>query len=296
MDSLYFSIIWWNTSLSPPTSKPIKTKGKLTQKQRISACSKFIQELMNINWDFICLGEVSTSDVHELSTLLKLTESEYTVVNGHNKIGNLIFDTCIFYKKTHQLVANPKAFENLVYSVGGRQTKVAQRYEFIHASTNEPIVLYLSHWSSKQSTDDSLYESIAQDLRSAVNKDLLKPTILLGDFNVEPNHQSLVSKLQTSREKDLVNFRKELFYNPCWKFLASTQNTIKDSPLGTYKLRKAGFFNDWHVIDQILISSHFLGKSWKFEDKLVEIIDTNTLLGDAISDHMAVSMLIEKVV
>ncbi|MDH0030312.1 MULTISPECIES: hypothetical protein [unclassified Acinetobacter] len=284
-------------SFSPPTSKRSKTEKKLTKEESLKACSKVIQMFMDYGCDFICLGEVSSEDVDVLSSELKLTDSEYTVVNGCNKVGKLIFDTCIFFKKTHQLVANPNSFENLIYSVGGRQTKVAQRYEFRYAPMDDSIVLYLTHWSSKQSTDDSLYESIAQDLRNAVNKDLVKPTILLGDFNVEPHHESLVSKLQSSREKELVNFRKELFYNPCWKFLTSTQIAIEnDTPSGTYYLRKAGLLNDWHVIDQILISSHFLGKNWKFKDKLVEIIDTNSLLEDAISDHMAISMLIERVI
>lgn len=298
MDSLYFSIMWWNVGLSPPTKKKSQKANKLTKEERLVGCSKIIKEYMNIGFDFICLGEVSSEDVVNLSQELNLKSSDYTVVNGFDTVGKLIFDTCIFFKKTHQLIVGVKPFENLIYSSGGRQTKVGQRFEFRFSPSNDVIVLYLSHWSSQRSTDDKLYESIAQDLRNAVKPDLIKQNhmILLGDYNVEPHHQSLISKLQSSREKELVKFRTSLFYNPFWKFLSSTQASNANNLLGTYHLRKTGVFNDWHVIDQILISSHFLDKKWKFVDDFVEIIDTNYLLDDPVSDHMAISMLIERVV
>ena len=101
--------------------------------------------------------------------------------------------------------------------------------------------------------------------------------------------------LQTSREKELVKYRKSLLYNPCWKFLTiSQQNNTSESMCGTHYLRKTGLFNSWHVIDQILVSENFLGKKWKFMDSLVEIIDINTQLDKVISDHQAVSMFIER--
>lgn len=298
MDSLYFSIMWWNVSLSPPTSTRSKTQKKLTKEERLVACAKIIKEFMNIGFDFICLGEVTSEDIDNLSQELNLTASDYTVVDGYNTVGKLIFDTCVFYKKIHQLVVDPKPFENLLYTTGGRNSRVGQRFEFKFQPTNDAIVLFVSHWSGQQSTDDKLYESIAQDLRNAVNQDILKKKhiVLLGDYNVEPHHQSMVTKLQSSREKELVKFRKTLFYNPFWKFLPSTQDGETNNLLGTYYLRKTGLFNDWHVIDQILISSHFFDKRWKFDDDCVEIIDTNYMLDDPVSDHMAISMLIERVV
>ncbi|CDG74722.1 endonuclease/exonuclease/phosphatase family protein [Acinetobacter baumannii] len=290
--------MWWNVGLSPPTSQRLKNQKKMTKEERLVVCAKKIKQFMNLGFDFICLGEVSSEDVVNLSKELNLTASDYTVVDGYNTVGRLIFDTCIFYKKIHKLVVDIKPYENLVYTTGGRNSKVGQRFEFKFLPTNDVIVLFLSHWSGQQSTDDKLYESIAQDLRNALKTDILqkKHIILLGDYNVEPHHQSMVSKLQTSREKELVKYRKTLFYNPFWKFLPLTQDKDENKLLGTYHLRQTGLFNDWHVIDQILISSLFFDKKWKFDDDCVEIIDTNYLLEDPVSDHMAISMLIERVV
>lgn len=48
------------------------------------------------------------------------------------------------------------------------------------------------------------------------------------------------------------------------------------------------------MIDQILISKNFLNKAWSFQDSFVEIIDTNATLNDPISDHLAISIFIER--
>lgn len=293
------SVIWWNTSLSPPTSKKKKSKGGISKAEKLQASVLVFEQLLEAGYDFICLGEISSEDIEYLSEKLNLVSSDYTFIDGYQIVGKLHFDTCIIFKKIHNLISDPTPFKNLIYSIGGRQSKVAQRYEFNFSPLGETIVLYLSHWSGQQSTDDKLYGNIAQDLRSAVNSDLIKrtPVILLGDYNVEPHHQSMVFNLQSSREKELVLYRKDLFYNPCWRFLSSTQNLTSDTNiLGSYYLRKTGVFNTWHILDQILVSKHFLSNKWNFQDRLVEIIDMNAMFDSPISDHMAISMLIERAV
>lgn len=223
MEKLNLSLVWWNTSLSPPINRKseIKNKFKHTRVDRISCCSDVIQQFMEADYDFICLGEVNSEDIKYITEKLDIVQSDYTYVNGFEKVGSLIFDTCILFKKSNELNAGANQVRNLTYSVSDRNIKVAQRFEFHVSDINETVVLYLSHWPSKQSADDKVYQSIAQDLRGSVNNDLshnARHVVLLGDYNVEPHHNSMVEGLQTSREKELVLYRKSLLYNPCWKF------------------------------------------------------------------------------
>ncbi|MDH1309878.1 endonuclease/exonuclease/phosphatase family protein [Acinetobacter baumannii] len=291
------SIIWWNTSLSPPTTKKSDTKKfKISKTDRLFYCSEVIQQFMHMNYDFICLCEVAASDIESLAEQINIDESNYTYISGYEKQGNLIFDTCIFFKKNYDLNSDLLQVRNLIYNSAGRKVKTGQRFEFYLPNIKENLVLYLSHWPSRQSADEILYNSLGQDLRGAINKDLelKRNVILVGDYNVEPHHISMVSGLQSTREKDLAKYRKTLLYNPCWKFLTASQCDECDNKSGTYYLRKTGLFNSWHIIDQILVSKNFFSKKWNFMDNFVEIIDTNVELNDPISDHLAISMFIER--
>ncbi|WP_060466241.1 endonuclease/exonuclease/phosphatase family protein [Acinetobacter sp. LMB-5] len=295
LDSL--SLIWWNTSLSPPTEKKDLKEKPLTKEEQLNACAIYIESLFLLNYDFICLGEISPSDINHLISLLNVVDSNYSYISGAEKVGRLIFDTCIFFKKEYALIEDSSQTKNFIYSIGGRNIKSGQRYEFELPYSKSSLVFYLSHWPSRQTCDDSLYNNIAQSIRVNIEKDLLssKHVILLGDYNVEPHHTSIVSCLQSSREKTLVKYRKFLFYNPCWKFLSSSQYVENDNQLfGTYRLRKSGLFSDWHTIDQILICKKFLLNEWNFKDEHVKIIDVNSSMGLQISDHAAVSFYIER--
>lgn len=299
MEKINLSLIWWNTSLSPPINRKsgAKNKFKYTKCERISYCSDVIQQFMDADYDFICLGEVSSEDIKYIIEKLEIAQSNYTYINGFESVVGLIFDTCILFKKNYEFNAGLAQIRNLIYNSAGRHVKTGQRFEFYLPGLKETLVLYLSHWPNRQSADDSLYNSISQDLRGAVNSDLVQShnVILLGDYNVEPHHTSIVSGLQTSREKNLVKYRKTLLYNPCWKFTTASQHFSGDkNHSGTYYLRKTGLFNSWHMIDQILISKNFLTKPWSFQDSFVEIIDTNATLNDPISDHLAISIFIER--
>ena len=306
------SVIWWNTSLSPPTSQRSSTDKKLTEielkekkNQKIDLCISVIQKFLDLDYDFICLGEINTNDLNNIIKKLNLETENYTYIDSYQKVGQLHFDTAILYKNKHlikPMLLDDEAFyyENLIYSNTDRNCKTGQKFRFYLPEFEENLILYLVHWSSKQSTDDSLYDSIAQDLRSSIgqNESSKDNLMIIGDFNIEPHHSAIVKKLQSSREKALVVDRKGLLYNPCWKFLSHSQTSQEDKFLGTYKLRKTGYQNDWHMIDQVLISKNFLKLKgdWAFRDQYVKIIDTKILLGltQNISDHFAISILIPR--
>lgn len=307
MNKLLFSIIWWNTSLSPPTA-PTKVKeknGQLSKTEKLKYISDVIRYFMSLDYDFICLGEVLDDDIIALQNSLNLYSSTYTLVSGVEKFDGLYFDTCILYKKEHSYIpAHECNVRKVIISISGRKVRVGQRFEFKYSYTSETLVLYLSHWPNPRSADQSIYDSIAQELRSSLSTDLNSnhAIVLLGDYNVEPCNHSLTNKLQTSREKELVKYRKELFYNPFWKFLSKSQivnsNAVNSEIYWSYFLKKTGLFNSCHVIDQIMFSSNFLSNSWKFDDNLIKIINPNDMINLTskvmISDHMIVSAHIEK--
>lgn len=183
--------------------------------------------------------------------------------------------------------------------LGSRNLKIFERYEFIHSEFGNLLSLYLSHWPSQLQDNSLNTATISSRLRFEVEKDLEgdKEIIMMGDYNVEPFSDEMVHHLQSSRDRDIVLKKSNIFYNPCWKFLPlNTEGKIK----GTYNYLN-GNFHTWCVIDQILICSSFLKNQWAFDDNLTSIIDLDSLfkLNEDFknpSDHWPLSTLIHRVI
>jgi len=294
-----FSIIWWNTSISPPLNpnsvKP--KKNKPSKDDKIYNCIKIIDKLIDADYDFICLGEVAEQDVRCFEKHLLALQSNYTVINGAIKSGRLYFDTCVICKKIYQYEKTFK-FREITYNDGGQNVRVGQRFEFNCLITKAEIVLYISHWPAERNSDSLNYNAIAQDLRNTLQPDLDadKLVILLGDYNIEPSNISIVKFLQTTREKKLIQKRKDFIYNPFWKYLSASQvqNLYEFDHQCTYFFKAPGKFNNNHIIDHIMFSRNFFKKPWKFDDDNIQIIDLNIIVGLNVSDHMAVSATIPR--
>jgi len=291
----YLSIIWWNTSLSPPMS----SKRNLASQVKKECIATVLKKFMDMKYDFICLGEVSIEDISYISSYLNLKKTEYNYAIGAQKRGRLYFDTAIFYKKNHQLIKyNRDDCQFATMGLGSRNLKIFERYEFIHSEFGNLLSLYLSHWPSRLQDNSLNTATISARLRFEVEKDLdnNKEIIMMGDYNVEPFSDEMVHHLQSSRDRDIVLKKSNIFYNPCWKFLPLDANVrVK----GTYNYTK-GNFHTWCVIDQILISSSFLKNQWSFDDSLTSIIDLNTLFKSDEefknpSDHWPLSTLITRI-
>ncbi len=65
------SIIWWNTSLSPPMS----SKRNLASQDKKEGIATILQKFMDMKYDFICLGEVSMEDIIHISSFLNLKKA-----------------------------------------------------------------------------------------------------------------------------------------------------------------------------------------------------------------------------
>lgn len=240
----YLSIIWWNTSLSPPMS----SKRNLASQVKKECIATVLKKFMDMKYDFICLGEVSIEDVSYISSYLNLKKTEYNYAIGAQKQGRLYFDTAVFYKKNHQLIKyNRDDCQFATMGLGSRNLKIFERYEFIHSEFGNLISLYLSHWPSRLQDNSLNTATISARLRFEVEKDLdnNKEIIMMGDYNVEPFSDEMVHHLQSSRDRDIVLKKPNIFYNPCWKFLPLGANArVK----GTYNYTE-GNFHTWCVID-----------------------------------------------
>ena len=274
MENFELSIVWWNTSLSPPLSS---TRDKSSDQKRI-AIGSVIQRFMENDYEFICLGEIGPEDITFFSKIIPLQELGYFCAVGAEGVGRVFFDTCIYYKKSHNLIRHDNSdVVNFTMFSGTRRFKYGQKYKFL-INGKEALTLFLSHWPSRLNDVSIQVTSIAERLREKVENELLesKNIILVGDYNVEPYDSSVVNQLQTSREKNIVKKKDNIFYNPCWKFLVPISRNKDFSHTGTYYY-KHGQFQNWHVIDQIMFSSNFLGNEWDFQDKYINIVNLEKL-------------------
>lgn len=296
MENFELSIIWWNTSLSPP----ITSKRDKSSNEKRTEISKIIKAFMEADYQFICLGEIGPEDIEFFENTIFPQKLGYFCAKGTDKVGRLYFDTCIYYKKEHVLTRNSNSdVTDFVMSSGSQKFKYGQKYIF-SLLNSEKVIIYLSHWPSRLNDVNIKVSSIAERLRVQIEDELSsnENIILIGDYNVEPYDSAIINQLQTSREKDLVIRKPNVFYNPCWKFITPPNKTKKSNThYGTYYYANGNFHN-WHTIDQIMFSQNFLSDNWDLQDKYINIINFNSALSEdsklLMSDHHPLSAVISR--
>ncbi|MFW6761115.1 endonuclease/exonuclease/phosphatase family protein [Acinetobacter pittii] len=292
MENFELSVVWWNTSLSPPISSK---RDKSSDEKRASIAS-VIQKFMENDYEFICLGEVGPEDIDFFEKTIFPQTLGYFCAKGIDGVGRTFFDTCIYYKKYHYLIRNGNSdVQNFTMTSATRTFKYGQKYKFCLLN-EEKITIYLSHWPSKLNDVSLQIESIAERLRVNIEDELneTKNIILVGDYNVEPYDPAVVHQLQSSREKTIVSKKPNVFYNPCWKFLVPSVRPKTLNTHGTYYYAN-GQFHNWHVIDQIMFSSNFLSDEWDLQDKYINIVNLTNLddtQKSLLSDHHPLSAVI----
>ncbi|HDX5826427.1 TPA: endonuclease/exonuclease/phosphatase family protein, partial [Acinetobacter baumannii] len=285
MENFELSVVWWNTSLSPP----ISSKRDKSSDEKRAAIASVIQKFMENDYEFICLGEVGPEDIDFFEKTIFPQTLGYFCAKGIDGVGRTFFDTCIYYKKYHYLIRNGNSdVQNFTMTSATRTFKYGQKYKF-SLLNEEKITIYLSHWPSKLNDVSLQIVSIAERLRVNIEDELneTKNIILVGDYNVEPYDPAVVHQLQSSREKTIVSKKPNVFYNPCWKFLVPSFQLKSLNTHGTYYYAN-GQFHHWHVIDQIMFSSNFLSDEWDLQDKYINIVNLTNLDNtqkSLLSDH-----------
>ena len=269
---------WWNTGLSPASSKA-KTKATLeTSKRNYDHIARLF---LDYACDFLALCEVSDDDVLFIKNNLDLDGVKiYSLVN---KIPRTRFDVCILYNANKVRVGECR---NLIKNSLGSNIKSGQVVVVENIDDNEVFRVYLCHWSSRMS---DLYgnnrkasaQHIHDDIQNYFSESGVKEVIVMGDFNDNPYDESLMTVLKASRCLDSVRkYSKDLLYNPFWRTVVSSidyhhsnSNSNDDYSSGSYKYKtNEGVI--WHSFDQIIFSSSFLGMSkWHLNESNTLVVD-----------------------
>ncbi len=166
--------------------------------------------------------------------------------------------------------------------IAGKKSKIALRLNAL-LPDRQPMTFFVIHWTSRilESSDTQVRSHLAASLRRKVNALFdLEPKskiIVLGDFNDEPYDLSIARYLEASREIQRVGANPRLLYNPFWRQLSPLGHySAKTSPAantGSFYYRN-GHVHRWHVFDQILLSSSFVGGSaWHLDEENTYIVD-----------------------
>lgn len=176
---------------------------------------------------------------------------------------------------------------------------------------NKDIIIAGVHSRSKRysKSEDQPYTAIelSESIKDAEQKYGHMRTIVIGDFNMNPFEQGMVSSkgLHAIMDRDLVKKvsrtvegkQYDLRYNPMWSLMGDLSN----GPTGTYYYNDANHVNYyWNTLDQVLIGvdliDQFVPESLKV---LTEIIDVPLLTNGGIpntsiaSDHLPICFQLE---
>jgi endonuclease/exonuclease/phosphatase family metal-dependent hydrolase len=286
------SIVLWNTKLSPPLNK-YWSKSTSEAKNKVS---NVVRLFISLNYDFICLSEVSPTDIEHLNSELSLYSKGYDFYIIQEKTRDVYFDTAILYKRNFSCIE----CNFFIDGENNHKLKAYQKYIFQNIESKDYLVFYFTHWPSMLADNAEARRSISSYIRANLNemknKDSSIKFIVLGDFNAEPYQPSMVSGLKSSRHQSIVKANPHLLYNPFWQFL-SCRN---ENPTGTFYY-KQGENHKWSVLDQILLSGSFFKEGWIIKDENIEILNIKELMRVNFgvnfsnpSDHRAVHAILEK--
>ncbi|MGK9475878.1 endonuclease/exonuclease/phosphatase family protein [Melioribacter sp. OK-6-Me] len=190
--------------------------------------------------DILCLQEVENIWVAK-RLVYRLNYRDYVIAYRDSPDERGI-DVTVIYDRSIFSVLNVDTFS--VKLPEGDKTRYIMLVELMHKKSKEKIYLLGNHWPSRgggrEKSEEPNRLAAARTVRNVVdslmnlNKD--SNIIILGDFNDEPDNESITKILKAhniENYNDLINTAYEKFKNG----------------EGTYYYRK-----DWNMIDQIIIS------------------------------------------
>jgi len=291
---------WWNTSLSPVG----KDRADDNHKQ---IASKIVKSLIDdLKIDCLALGEVTNAD---LSSMMDVCDIKTLgVFEGTLKKGRLQFDTGVIYNTARLAIAD--SFST-VSTHGERNYKIANRIDFVSLSDRLPVHVFVSHWPSRATNEETLLsrKTIASRLKDQLNalneRSPGAAVIVMGDFNDEPFDESISWHLLATRDRQLARTKGGYLYNPFWRQLGESEPHAPSFPgrgAAGSCFYKGATDTRWRTYDQILISSAFLGNSdWHLNEAETTILRTELLMELVQSDklyfdHLPILSVIERFV
>jgi len=193
--------------------------------------------------DFVILAEFPDNQISYLIKALNLNNKFYLLPNISNKKIHII--TKIIPSKIDYL----------------EEDNNVRFISFLDFDIEKRLNLGMLHFPSKLYTNGNDIFLPIQRTNSMI-EDIEKHnelTILIGDFNMNPFEQGMLSangfhafprKIESNKNKRVIQtIEKKTFYNPMWKYLIR-----EDNPIGSYYYTNGGAYTlHWHVFDQILL-------------------------------------------
>ena len=296
VDRLTFA--WWNTGLSPVG------RDRASQDDRQTASQIVAKLLDDFQTDFLGLAEVTEDDISFLASAHP--RERYALYDGTLREGKAQFDTGAIYD-TSKL----RHLSDITSTIrhGNRQLKLLNRIDFLTPGDEQPFHVFLSHWPSPMAPEsESARITHGAQLRSSVDQ-LIRfyrgdgRVVIMGDFNEEPFQESLAGQLLATRDRRLASQEQSYFYNPFWRHLGESSPYLYDgtqpSFAGTCYIR-AGHLTKWKTVDQIMVSSIFLGRGkWHLNETLTRVLHLtpkglNPKKTTGIFDHFPVITVLER--
>ncbi len=266
MQSLNF--LFWNTNRKP-----------------------LIKEIANIaknnNIDVILLAEHNLNDV-DLILELNLESIEYYLPNP-------IFQNSrikVFTRFDNDFIIPIKVDSENRYTC----------FKIKQSSFQELLVFGVHLPDRKNSTPASISaygRRLAAKVKEIEKQQNLNNTIVIGDFNMNPSDESLISagdfhaimdcEIAKKVSRIVSNTEYDYFYNPMWSLYGDIGNNVA----GSYYYNKEGLVsNHWNVFDQVLFRPSLIDNFEKDSLKFVDSDGKKSLLkkgkipNEKYSDHL----------
>lgn len=244
------NLCWWNIGISPPIRS-----NKDSNRESIDLAKKYIKTFsLEKKLDVIAICEISEKEAIDFNELADELKMAYLDLSG--QVGRIIMDFSILYEMSKLEFVSKKFLTKKLPNE--RSIRVGVSVLFKELGKNREITLFLSHWPSKLSQEESVRSAAAQDLRVHIDKifeknDTEAQFICMGDYNTEPYTEPMVNQLYATRDYHLIKKKRQLIFNPSWYLLSDK----KTNNIGTYH-HKSAASNRWYVLDQMMFSSSFL--------------------------------------
>lgn len=191
----------------------------------------------------VLIGVAEVENKEVITTLLKtgkLKEEDYGFVHFDSPDERGI-DTALIYNREHFKVIDAETIPLLITNVNGERDFTRDILRVHGSLHNEEIHIFVNHWPSRRDgADETSYKRIAaantiiQKLEGLEAESEAFNCIVMGDFNDDPNSESIKKLMDTGR-----------FINPMQKILSPVSGS-------------ANYKGEWSLFDQILVSHSFL--------------------------------------
>ena len=191
----------------------------------------------------VLIGIAEVENSHVIDTLLttaELKDKAYSYIHFDSPDERGI-DTALIYDTNHFKVIDATRVPLLLTDANGRRDFTRDILYVNGKLNNEEVHIFVNHWPSKRSGEDvtslkriEAAKTILRKLEAISDNTAISNIILMGDFNDDPNSDSIQTLMNTGK-----------FINPMQQMLSPVSGS-------------ANYRGQWSLYDQILISHSFL--------------------------------------